>query len=93
MPSTDDVPFDLDGTESDTQDEVEAIFDLFGYTSWRDVFANWEDEDHSHWRTKRYETPEEALKELYDRKLLAFSKIVYYHDNPLPYGIVVGTST
>lgn len=94
MPSSlDDVPFDLNGTESNTQDEVDAIFAEFGFTKWADVFTAWEDEDHLHWRTKRYETAEEALKELYDRNLLAFSRIVFYFDSPLPYGIVVGEST
>ena len=92
MASLDDVPFDLDGTESDSQDEIEFIFGIYGFDSWRDVFVNWEDQDPTTWRTVRFETPEEALIFAQQRRILPFTKLVYYVGNPLPYGWVVGTS-
>lgn len=88
MPSLDDVPFDLDGSESDTQGDVNDIFSEMGFTSWRDVFAAWEDADPQDLRGARYLSPEEALFDLYDRGMLGFSDIVYYPDEEL-YSIAV----
>jgi len=92
MSSLDEIPFDLDGTESETEDTVLGIFDTYGFSSWRDVFVAWEDQDPAFWRTVRFETAEEALLFAYSRRILGFTKLVYYPDDPIPYGWVVGKS-
>lgn len=88
MTSLDDVPFDLTGSESNSQDYVDQIFDLMGFDAWEDVFTTWETADLEDLRGARYNTPEEALFDLYERGMLGFSDIVYYVDEDL-YSIVV----
>lgn len=88
MSSLDDVPFDLTGSSSDTQDRVDAIFSEMGFDAWEDVFTAWEDQIPDDLRGARYATAEEALFDLYDRGMLGFSDIVYYPDEDF-YGISV----
>lgn len=92
MSSLDDIPFDLGGTESETEDTVLAIFDTYGFSSWGDVFVAWENQDPSFWRTIRFETAEEALLFAHSRRILPFTRLVYYGNDALPYGWVVGNS-
>ena len=83
MSSLDEVPFDLDGNESDSQGRVNSIFDEMGFDNWRDVFAAWEDADPSDLRGARYSSAEEALFDLYERGMLGFSDIVYFEEEGL----------
>ena len=88
MSSLDNVPFDLSGSESDSQDRVNDIFSEMGFDAWEDVFTTWETADPEDIRGARYATPEEALFDLYERGMLGFSDIAYYEDEGL-YSIVV----
>lgn len=86
------LPFDPDSNQSDTQGDVDDIFNAIGATSWRDVFHDiLDDANPDYIRGTRYSTPEEALFDLYDRHMLGFADIVYYPADDL-YGIYVRDS-
>jgi hypothetical protein len=78
MTSLDDIPFDLDSTESDAQDRVEGILDELGFESWRDVFIEWETVAPEYLRGHRYLTAEEGLFDLHKRGIIRFTKLVYF---------------
>lgn len=84
------LPFDPDSRDTDTDDDIEEMFDLLGIDVWRDIFADVFDPtlDFSEVRGHLYNTPEEAFKDLVDRGIIFFSEILYYPDED-KYAIVV----
>lgn len=81
-------PFDVNGTTSETQDEVDAIFTSLGLTAWVDILRTNDDLNPEYERGTRYLTPEEALKDIFDRGISSFSRILYFPDEDL-YGIYI----
>lgn len=83
------LPFDPDSNQSDTQDEVDAIFQQYEFETWRDVFFDIQGTfDDEYTRPARYNTPEEALFDAWERGILDFTYIVYYEDEDM-YGIYI----
>lgn len=77
MPDYSYFPFDVTGTDSNSQDEVDYIFTSLGATSWEDVIRDNDAINPIYDRPARYLTPEEALRDIYDRGISAFTKIRY----------------
>lgn len=76
------LPFDPDGRETDTADDLDDIFDGLGLANWRDVMTDVLDPsiDISNIRGVRYNTPEEALYDIANRGIVWFMSIVYFPD-------------
>lgn len=86
------LPFDPDGLITDTGDKVQEALDEYGYSTWRDIFVDFQDPsfepDPDALRGTIYSTPEEALIDMFERGLLEFTQLWY---DPLSdtYGIYV----
>jgi hypothetical protein len=88
MASRDEIDFDLSTRDAGSQDRVNDIMDELGIANWGEIIVNWEDADAGDLRSTRYNSPEEALFDMYDRGLIGFTDIVYYPDEDM-YSIVV----
>ena len=77
MPDYSYFPFDVTGNSSNSQTEVDEIFDSLGVTSWEEVIRDNDSLNPIYDRPARYLTPEEALRDIYERGISAFTRIRY----------------
>lgn len=77
MPDYSYFPFDVTGSESNSQGDVDEIFAALGVSSWEEVIRDNDAINPEYDRPARYLTPEEALRDMFDRGISAFTRIRY----------------
>lgn len=69
--------FDLDGDFSQGDTDIDDIFDQMGWEDWRDVIANVDFLDGFEVRPGHYFSPQDAIKEAYERGIAEYISLYY----------------